>query len=158
MKKSLILFSFAFLSLTAYAQDCKDPDVKLSIDSTLAAYEPCVVRAADNILSKPLDFESREILNNRALVINWMDKTPLFTFNLNPMMLEICIEKSNTELMSIYLSCLSKCAINNRKDYMEKAVLMFVEYIKGDEHGVKKTSKVKKLLKAADEKDLTAYL
>ncbi len=155
MKNLLLFVLLTSLAFPAFSQDCEE--VNLKTDSAIIKAETCVTSAADFILSKPLSFESTQMLNYKRLVVDWMEKTT-YTFNLNPMMVEICSEKKNSGLLGIYLACLAKAAIANKTDFTEKAVIMFIAYISDPANGVKETSKTKKLLKAKEDNKLTPYL
>lgn len=129
----------------------------LDSDTGLRQAQPCVATAATYVLSKPLSFSDKKSLESKTLIVNWMEKTSDYTFVLNPMMLEICLEKKNKDLLSIYLSCLAKSVITSDQNYKEDAIRMFIDYVSDEKNGVKMTSKIKKLIEAKKEDKLEAY-
>jgi hypothetical protein len=155
MKKKLFLVAMAILSFAAHSQDCSNVD--LETDTGLRQAQPCVAEAAAYLLSKPLSSDNKKSTDSRALIIGWMDKTSEYTFVLNPMMLEICLEKKNNNLLGIYLSCLAKSVIASDLNYKEDAINMFIDYVNDKKNEVKITSRIKKLIDAKKEDKLEAY-
>jgi len=118
----------------------------LQNDSNLKKADPCVLTAANYILSRSLTNIDQEYSDDLAFLLIWMSKTPDFTFSINNKMLELCEKKSNTLLFSVYLACLSKEAVKLRTNFVPAAIKLFVDYVKDTNNGVKQTSKIKKLI------------
>jgi hypothetical protein len=148
MKKTiLILIGGLLISITGFGQTSQKCDtVTLNTAENVTKAEPCVLIAADYVLSKPLHGNVQLYSDYRKFVLSWMDKSPDYTFTLNEKMMAICQEEDNILLFGVYTTCLAKAAIQTKKDFVPEAIKLFVNYIKDPHNKVVQTAKVKKLI------------
>lgn len=90
-------------------------------------------------------------------ILVWMEKTADYTFTLNNKILNLC-KDDNLSLFNIYLACLTKGAIEDKKPNTVTAVKLFTAYLKKPENKVKQTMKIKKLIRDVEAGRLQNYL
>jgi hypothetical protein len=154
----LILLATTFLSVRADVDSCLS--VTLATEKEIKAAEPCIIELSDFVLGKSLQTQNTDVGEAMKIVMDWVEKTPDYTFTLNEHILKCCDKKAdnNIRLYGVYLSCLSKAALTNKGDYKKDALEMFVNYARNPKNKVKETSEIKKLIKAWDEGKVDKYL
>jgi hypothetical protein len=161
MKK--YIFILAGILLTANVcfsqttQNCDTVNLKTVDDIKNAG--PCIITAADYVLSMPLHGNVQLYYDYRSFILVWMEKTPDHTFTLNSKMTAICQEDENLLLFGVYTTCLAKAAVESKDgDFVSEAIKLFVEYISNAENKVKKTSKITKLIDDFDNNKIDKYI
>jgi hypothetical protein len=158
-KKLLFLFVCLAISATSLGQtDHQCDTVYLKTVQNIKDAEPCVLIAADYVLSKPLHGNVQLYSDYRGFILSWMDKTPDYTFSLNDKMMAICSDEENLLLFGVYISCLAKAAVQNKQDFVPDAIKLFVTYVKNPDNKVAQTSKVKKLIADFDNNNIDKYI
>jgi len=144
--------------LSVYAQDRQTCDsIYLKTDKLIKTDDPCLLIGTDYILAHPLFGNPDQYHQYMRFVMTWMEKTPDYTFSLNDKIMALC-KDDNILLFNVYLSCLAKAAIEEKKANSDKAVKLFAEYLKRPENKVKQLSKIKKLIKDVENGQLEKYL
>lgn len=131
--------------------------VYLQTATNVKTDDPCLKKATAYILERPLFGNSKPYYNYMGFILSWMDKTPDFTFNLNDKVVALC-KDDNLSLFNVYLSCLAKAAIENKKDYVPVALRLFVAYLENPSNKVKHTSKIKKMIEDVRENNIEKYI
>lgn len=159
MKKTiLIIFSSLFIT-ACFGQTSHSCDtVYLNTETNIKNADPCVLIAAEYVLTHPLYGNPQIYHDYRAFILAWMDKTPDYTFSLNDKMMSICKEDDNLLLFGVYTTCLAKAAVQLKKDFNSEAIKLFVEYVKNPDNKVKQTSKVKKLIDDFNANKIDKYI
>lgn len=155
MKKLTFVFVMFICLTTGYAQNCDNLTVKT--DAQAKAAEPCVVKAADYLLSNPLHSNNSLTRSNGKLIVEWMTATPDYTFTITGKLAGLLDNDDNILLLSIFNACMSKAALQTKGDFGKEGMKLFVEYIKKTENGVKQTPKIKKLLSDYEKGDIEKY-
>lgn len=119
--------------------------------------DPCLFISTEYILSQPLHQRTTLYDLYMRFIQTWMDKTPDFTFNLNNKILDLC-KGDNLSLFDVYLTCLTRAALKEKKANSALAIQLFAAYLKKPENKVKQTNKVKKLIRDVEENQLESYL
>jgi hypothetical protein len=144
--------------LSAFAQEGKSCDsLYLQNTALIKTNDPCLLTATDYVLVHPLYGNSWEYDRYMRFILSWMEKTPDFTFSLNDNILGLCKDE-NLLLFNVYLTCLTKAAIKEKKDYLPVALSLFATYLKKPENKVKQTIKIKKLIADVENNKLEKYL
>lgn len=131
--------------------------VSLKTQATIKSDDPCLLTIVNYVLDHPLTGNRSNQGKYMDVILNWMDKTPDFTFNLNDNVLTLC-KDDNLFLFNIYLAALAKAAIETKKDYVPVALRLLVAYIEKPENQVKQTSKVRKMIINVKENKFEKYL
>jgi hypothetical protein len=160
MKRTiLILIGGLILSTVCIGQTSQTCDtVYLKTEKNLKNAEPCVIIAADYVLSNPLHGNVQLYYDYRRFILAWMDKTPDYSFSLNDKMMAICKEGDNLLLFGVYTTCLAKAAIQAKSDFVSEAIGLFVNYIKNPDNKVAQTSKIKKLIEDFNSNKIEKYI
>lgn len=160
LKKALLLV-VASLFITWCSAQTASPCrvVKLDTEEHIKEAEPCVLIAANDILSRPLSGNDQTYHEQRAFILSWADKTSDYTFALNGKIVSICEEKDNMLLFGVYIACMAKAALEAKSSEIgTKAVELFVSYVSDPDNGVKKTGKIKKLISDQKAGNLDKYI
>jgi len=159
MKRAILIFFSSLLVTVCFAQTSNSCDtVRLNNEVNIKNAEPCVLIAADYVLSQPLHGNSKVYHEYRSFILSWMEKTPDYTFSLNDKMMAICKEGDNLLLFGVYTTCLSKAAVQLKKDFNTEAIKLFVDFVKKPENKVKQTSKIKKLIEDFNANKIDKYI
>jgi hypothetical protein len=159
MKKLLLLTVSALFSLACLGQDSIRCDsVSLNTPEEIKKAEPCVIIAADYVLSKPLHDNSNMYNIYRQLIITWMGSTSDYSFSLNSNILALTKEEHNELLFGVYAACLAKSALQNKTNFVEEAVKLFADYVANPDNKVQQTANIKKLITSKKENKLEKYL
>lgn len=159
MKKTmLIILSFLFVSICIGQTNHTCDTVYLNTETNIKNADPCVLIAAEYVLTHPLHGNAKIYHDYRGFILAWMDKTPDYTFSLNDKMMAICEEDDNILLFGVYTTCLAKASIQLKKDFNSEAIKLFVDYIKKTDNQVKQTSKVKKLIQDYNANKIDKYI
>lgn len=157
MKKSILFIICSLQIILIQAQNKSACDsVYLKTATIIKSDDPCLLAAANYVLEHPLTDNSSIHGKYMGFILNWMDKTPEFTFNLQDNVLTLC-KDDNLLLFNIYLASLAKAAIETKKDYIPAALRLFVTYIEKPENKVKQTSKVRKMIASVKENKFEKY-
>lgn len=116
-----------------------------------------MLTGTDYILTRPLYGNPDLYDHYLRFIMTWMEKTPDYTFSLNNKIIELC-KDDNLLLFNVYVSCLAKGAIEEKKANSIKAVKLFAAYVKNAENKVRQTSKIKKLIREVEDGQLEKYL
>jgi hypothetical protein len=125
--------------------------------TTIETNDSCLKAGADYVLSCPLHGNPAQHDHYMQFIQSWMEKTPDFTFNLNDKILNLC-KKDNLLLFNIYLACLTKAAIEERKADSHRAIRLFAAYVQKPENRVKQTARIKKLIADVANNEIQKYL
>lgn len=156
MKKLLVLAALA-LNFVAFSQtENKCDSISLATAEAVKRSEPCVTKAADYLLSQPLNNGNESKKQVTAFILMWMEKAE-YTFTLNADMVGL-FKSDNEELIGIYMATLAKAAIEFKKDFDKEALKLMVKYIENPDSGVKKTSKIKKFVKDCNDNKFEKYI
>jgi hypothetical protein len=127
MEKLIYLILAFFLATVSYGQATEACNQEsLEKESNLKNAEPCVLIAADYILSQPLHGNEQKYYEYRKYILAWMEKTPDFTFALNANIIDICNDEENILLFGVYISCLAKAALEHKQSFDPEAIKLFV--------------------------------
>jgi len=152
MKKALFTLIAILGAFSAFAQSMPNVDtVKLATDADYRAAEPVALRVSAYILSTPTDDKSIPRLHGTKFLLEWMNGTPDYTFDLDKNVIKY-FEK-DIDLMGVYTASLATVAIENKtvknsKSITSLAVKKFVAYISNDSNKVDLNSKLKKMIEA----------
>jgi hypothetical protein len=155
MKQLIALITCLFTLSIGFAQNCET--VSLKTDEEAKAAEPCVIKAADYALSKPLHNSDVLVSSYRQFIIAWMTKTPDYSFTITSKVADLCKDDANVLLFGIYNTCMAKAALQNKSDFGKEGIKLLVDYIKKKDNGVAQTAKVKKLLADYEKGDVKKY-
>ncbi|MFY0642988.1 MAG: hypothetical protein JXR19_00820 [Bacteroidia bacterium] len=156
MKKIILSLSLLLIVWSSFAQapvDCIPEEFET--EEELNAMEPCVLDGANYILKTPLTKVDEEWGEVAVMVVNWMTQTPR-SFVLNENMMKIC--KKNSVLLILYMSALSKAALNGSDDPEGDAVRYFGDYVSNPRNRVEHKGKLKKFVAAFKAEDYDAYI
>lgn len=158
VKKIVLLIICILCVFIVHAQEKNSCDSTYLQNATnIATADPCLLAGANYILEHPLIGNSKLYYNYMGFILEWMDKTPDFSFSLNSKVLELC-KDDNLSLFNVYLTCLAKAAIETKKNYVPVAIKLFVAYLEKPENKVKRTSKIKKMIADVQEDKLEKYI
>lgn len=148
MKKALLIILISLFTSVCFGQTSHSCDtVYLNTETNIKNAEPCVLLAAEYVLTRPLHGNPKLYHDYRGFILAWIDKTPDYVFSLNDKMMAICKEDDNILLFGVYTTCLAKAALQEKNnDFSSEAIKLFVDYVKNPVNKVKQTSKIKKLI------------
>ena len=159
MKTNIILIACLISINLCFGQTTHSCDtVYLKSETNIKDAEPCVLIAADYVLSKPLHGNVQLYHDYRGFILAWMDKTPDYTFSLNDKIMALCKEDENELLFGVYTTCLADAAIRYKKDFKTEAIKLFVNYISNPDNKVKQTPKIKKLIEDFKDNKIEKYI
>ena len=156
MKKIILCFSLILFGWSVYAQapvECIPEEYET--EEELNAMEPCVLDGSNYILKTPLTKVDEEWGEVAVMVLNWMTKTPR-SFVLNENMMKVC--KKNSVLLILYMSALSKAALDGSDDPEGDAVKHFGDYVSNPRNRVELKGKLKKFVAAYKAGDYDQYI
>ena len=130
---------------------------RLTTKNIVKSDDPCLSAAINYVLDHPMNGNSSLHGKYMNFILNWMDKTPDFTFTLQDNVLALC-KDDNLLLFNIYLAALAKAAVEIKKDYVPAALKLMVAYMENPQNKVKQTSKVRKMIAAVKENRFEKYL
>jgi hypothetical protein len=157
MKKifsAVLLLALNFAGFGQSAPKCDSVSLKTAGD--VKNSEPCVLKAAEYVLGQPVQGSTDLTKKYNAFILVWMEKAD-YTFSLNDKMTAL-FKDENLFLFGTYMACLSKAAIELKKDFDTEAVKLLVEYINNPANKVKQTSKIKQLVKDYNDKKIEKYI
>lgn len=155
--KKLFLVALLALGLAGYSQNQPKCDsVSLKTAEDVKNSEPCVLKAAEYVIGQPVQGSTDLTKKYNAFILVWMEKAE-YTFSLNDKMTDL-FKDDNIFLFGTYMACLSKAAIQLKKNFDTEAIKLLVEYINNPANKVKQTSKIKQLVKDYNDKKLDKYL
>lgn len=114
--------------------------------------EPLVLKECDYLLSNPIDKDESKRMTSFQYVMKWMEGTPDHTFTVTPEAMNLIGDKS--ELLPIYLSSLTKAALENEAGELSSGQLQaqgieyLIEYCSKPQNNVKPSKGIKKEIKA----------
>lgn len=142
------------------------PDFNSFDLKTKADYTPTVTdavsKAANYLLSTPIEKDNMPRLKCAAFLIKWMTGTPDYTFTIDEQAAKFA--KKNDEFLIIYMAALTKAALDNKADAADAKKLklasckLIAEYAKNPDNKVKLNSELKKLIEAEENGTLATYL
>ncbi|HXB39736.1 MAG TPA: hypothetical protein VNZ49_04290 [Bacteroidia bacterium] len=159
--KKFISLVLIFTTLNALSQNYSElKSIKLDDSLQCKNAEKKVLECSDYLLSTPC-VENLKNLNACQFIIEWMEKTPDYTFGFDDAVYKSI--KSDVILSGVYLASQSKIAIVEKPrstdiNFKIKYVKMFLEYCEKPENKVKLSSKIKKLIAAKNEGKLKEAL
>ncbi len=153
MKKVFTLLLIVICSVSSYSQAYNElGDYKFeSVDSYKKA-EPQVLECANFLFKTSAKKEELKRANAKKYILNWMQGTPDYTFELGNEVLELT--KGNPELLGLYMAAMSKLVIENSGTPLNSSELynlsekLLVDYCANEENEIKPSKKIKKLIKA----------
>jgi hypothetical protein len=160
MKTKLTVLFYLLFAATVYGQEDKFPCKGTSLDTPeeVKKAESCVLTAADYVLTRPLTGNPPMYKTCQAFLITWMEKTPDFSFNIKSEIASLSKDKEESQLLfGVYIACVSKAAVELRKNFEPAAVKALAVYIKNPDHKIKQSSKIKKFLEDCDKNDIDKY-
>lgn len=155
MKNFLFFILLSVVSSPVFSQNCEET-YKSKIKNA-DEVEQCVLEASNLILSTTLDSKNETKLRAQQFVVLWMEKTK-YEFKLGKGFSTLTDGSDKFELTAVYLACLAKAAINEKKDFNIPALKLYAEYLKNTNNKVKLTSKQKKFLKDVESGKFDDYL
>lgn len=109
------------------------------------------------MLAQPLHTSSELYTEYRKFIMAWMEKTPDYTFSLNGKMAGFSTEADNVQLLGVYMACMSKAALEGKKDFYPQAIKLFVDFVSNPNNKVKQTAKLKKLIEDSKANQIEKY-
>ena len=153
MKKSLLLIVIILTTTTGIAQNFE----KLaqytfkSVDSYKNA-EPQVLEVANYLFENPANVAQVKRLNAIQYIINWMQGTPDYTFEISKKATDLT--KGNSDLLGLYMAAMTKVVLDNSGESLSNAEIyknaedLLVTYCSDDQNKIKPSRKIKKLIKS----------
>jgi hypothetical protein len=164
--KALIIIAISvFAPMVLTAQDySKLENIVLKEKPDYPKNENLVLECSNYLLNSPIESLDKDLNHLRALqfIMRWMEGTPDYKFSLDESIVDVT--KSNSTLLGIYMSCMSKFVIENKdksKDQAEikyNSFITFIRYCEDPARNVKQSKKIKELIKAKNENTLREYL
>lgn len=153
MKNVTTLLLILIGTLSSYSQAYSDlGDYKFESVESYKAAEPQVLECANFLFNTPAKQEELKRANAKKYILNWMQGTPDYTFELGNEVLELT--KGNPELLGLYMAAMSKLVIENSgttlssSELYNKSEKLLVEYCANENNEVKPSKKIKKLIKS----------
>lgn len=158
MKNYFLLAICSLFISVCYSQEKIPCDsTRLQTNNLINTDDPCLIAGVDYVLTRPLYGNPERYNQYLRFILAWMEKTPDFTFTLNNKIIALCKDE-NLSLFNVYLSCLTKAAILDKKANSGTAVKLFADYLKKTDNKVKQTPKIKKLIREVEEGQMEKYL
>ena len=162
MKKQLLLFAFAVMSIISQLQaQVNYASLKLEKkEDYTAEVNNAALQAATTLLQLPLQRDNPERVDAFAFLMRWMSGSPDFNFDIDET--ATAISKTNEDLLVVYLASMSQYVLQNRemaadkkavKLHTVKAVLAYCQ-----RQQVKLSGALKKMNKAHEAGELEKYL
>lgn len=153
MSLKIIFVGLVFFSLTSINAQTNFANIPLDTPENVQQAESYVLEAANLILSTPTRLAKKPHLEAQIFILSWMTHCS-YTFTLTEPMLNCC--KKN-DLFGIYLAALAKGQLDFLENNALHAVNLFIQYVNDPKMEIKKSGPIKKLLKANESNNLSAY-
>ena len=162
MKKLFSIALLLFATGTAFSQLSITELYKIPVKTTedCKKAEPEILKAANLVLSKPID-DNDGVLAGAYLLVWAQNSEHSFTFDAN--ISKLSKKKANTMLLCVYLAALTKFILENPdKEKDTKAATIYTytklaDYVANANNHVKKTKDIKKLIAAKTNNTIASY-
>lgn len=153
MKKIITLLLILTSSLSSYSQAYTElGDYKFGTAGSYKKAESQVLECANFLFENSAKKEELKRANAKKYILNWMQGTPDYTFELASEVLDLT--KGNPELLGLYMAAMSKLVIENTGTSLSSSELynrsekLLVDYCANENNEIKPSKKIKKLIKA----------
>ena len=153
MKNPFFFFFFFLISTASFAQNLSNWETyKLEMKEDFHNAEDLVKEGIDYMFSTP--FDKNDIKRYQALnfVMNWMEGTPEYRFNIDQKAVELT--KGNDDLLGMYFAGLAKVILENKNQIPDDetvhnlVVQDLIVYTSNEANHLKPTKALKKLIKS----------
>lgn len=153
MKKLLIIAFIFCYSLKGFTQDYNDlGNFKFETLESYKTAEPKVLEAANYLFENPSNIAELKRVNAIRYIINWMQGTPDYTFEISSEATDLA--KGNSDLLSLYMAAMTKVVLDNpdrvltNKEIYDHSEELLISYCAKPENSIKPSRKIKKLMKS----------
>ncbi|PHS01825.1 MAG: hypothetical protein COA80_01790 [Leeuwenhoekiella sp.] len=152
MKKTLF-FAALFLTISlTNAQNFEElANFKFESAESYKPAEPEVLQAANYLFENPANVAQVKRLNAVKFILNWMQGTPDYTFEISNKATELT--KGNPDLLGLYMAAMTKVVLDNPEKSLSNTEIynrseeLLVSYCANSENNMKPSRKIKKLIK-----------
>lgn len=161
MKKYFFIL-FVFTSICSFAQT-DYTKIAMKTDADFKAADKYALEASNYILSVPMD--KNNVAQSKAVrfIVNWMEGTPDYTFNIDaPIMTKLTEE--NESFLGVFYAGMTKYTLENPTKAEDMKAVQFngmkllVVYAEKPEHKVAMSPTLKKLIDASKKGELEKVL
>ena len=151
--KKLFLFTVVYLlAINIQAQNFEElADYKFDSEESYETAEPQVLKAANYLFESPANVTQIKRLNAVRYIINWMQGTPDYTFEISKNATDLT--KGNSDLLGLYMAAMTKVVLDdsdkslNTDEIYKRSEELLVTYCENPENHIKPSRKIKKLIK-----------
>ena len=160
MKKFLALTIAAGIAISSFAQSSYS-NIKLEEKEDYKIAESTVLKASEYLFTTKYDKEDLERLYAIEFIMNWMNGTPDFSFELNEKFTKPFLHE--TDLLGLYMGALAKFAIEHKDQAKDattlnlNAVKIIIGYSSKPANNLKQTGELKKMAAALKKGELEKY-
>jgi hypothetical protein len=161
--KKIILLLCLFASNYGFSQSLPNYDnVKMEVKSDYVEADKVALVAANYLLSTPYEKNDLNRLKSLQFIIKWMSGSPDFTFTLDDVASKIT--KGNDDLLGLYMTSMSKFALENRaaaadaKVMKVNALKILISYCENEGNNMKMSKQLTKLAEANKKGELEKAL
>lgn len=161
--KKIILLLCLFACNYGFSQSLPNYDkVKMEQKSDYVEADKVALIAANYLLSTPYQKNDLNRLQSLQFIIKWMSGSPDFSFTLDDVASKIT--KGNDDLLGLYMTAMSKFALENREAAADakvmklNAVKTLIAYCENEDNNIKMTKQLTKLAEANKKGELESAL
>lgn len=159
MRPFLITILLA-VSMQAFSQDyCKLEDVRLKKKPHFIEHEKTVIKAADYLMSTPVDDKNIDRLCCTRFILRYAEKTPFITLSLDASI--VTLSEDNSDILALYIGLWLKSAIKNKNkkdDFHLKYLYTEISKYCAKGNGIEKTDIVNSLIKAGETDTISDWM
>lgn len=153
MKKNILILAVVLLANISFSQNFKKlVNYEFKTEESYTTEMDKVLECANYLFENPNDENELNRLIATQYIMNWMNGTPDYTFEIGDDAMSLT--KGKQELLGLYLAAMTKVVLDNpeeelsNKEIHNQSQEILVKYCYDENNNIKPSKKIKKIIKS----------
>jgi hypothetical protein len=153
MKKNILILAVVLLANFSFSQNFKKlVNYEFKTEESYTDEMDKVLECANYLFENPNDENELNRLIATQYIMNWMNGTPDYTFEIGDDAMSLT--KGKQELLGLYLAAMTKVVLDNpeeelsNKEIHNQSQEILVKYCSDENNNIKPSKKIKKIIKS----------
>ncbi len=153
MKKNILILAVILLANISFSQNFKKlVNYEFKTEESYTTEMDNVLECANYLFENPNDENELNRLIATQYIMNWMNGTPDYTFEIGDDAMSLT--KGKQELLGLYLAAMTKVVLDNpeeelsNKEIHNQSQEILVKYCSDENNNIKPSKKIKKIIKS----------